>query len=64
MGSDTGRQNSRWQGRVISLMRDGLGFDDIAVKMGCPPEQVRLEAQILRDEGRLIEIYNSWRRPV
>ncbi len=49
--------NSAWQARVHGLMRQGLGYEDIAVLIGCDVASVRREASILQQEGRLTAMY-------
>lgn len=51
--ADLARANSAWMGRVHSLLRDGFGYDDIALKMGCDASLIRDEGRILREEGSL-----------
>lgn len=58
-----GRENSAWIGRVHALMREGCGYDDIAVKLRCDPALIRREAVILRAEERLIEMYRKSETP-
>lgn len=45
-----------WQSRVASLLRDGFGVEDIAIRMKCSTADVRREVEILRSEGRLRDI--------
>lgn len=45
-----------WQSRVASLLRDGFGVEDIAIRMKCDAYDVRREVEILRSEGRLRDI--------
>ena len=47
-----------WHCRVSALLRHGYGTEDIAIKLGCDVEHVRLEVDILREQGRLAEIYD------
>ena len=51
MGNALG--NSNWQTRVRSLLIDGFGVEDIAVKLGAQVADVRLEVQIMREDGTL-----------
>ena len=60
--TDTGHRNTAWQARVRQMMEQGAGYDDIAVKLGCDPALIRAEAEIYRQEGRLDEIYRTWRK--
>ena len=59
--ADTGRRNSAFLGRCHGLMREGFGYEDIAVKLSVDPEVVRFEADLLRKEGRLDDMYRAWR---
>lgn len=45
-----------WQSRVASLLRDGFGVEDIAIRMKCSTADVRREVEILRSEGRLRDV--------
>ncbi len=45
-----------WQSRVASLLRDGFGVEDIAIRMKCSTADVRREVEILRNEGRLRDV--------
>ena len=49
-------RNTAWQTTVRNLLRDGLGVEDIAVKLECEVAAVRREVKILRDEGRLMGV--------
>ena len=42
--------------RIEALLREGLGVEDIAVRLSCEVEAVRLAVRIFREEGRLVEI--------
>lgn len=57
--ADLGRSNSQWIARVSILLREGFGVEDIAIKLKCTVEAVRMEVKILR-ECRLLE--NIYRR--
>lgn len=48
--------NHAWKVKVHRLLRQGYGVEDIADKLTCDVSHVRLEVQILREEGRLIEV--------
>jgi hypothetical protein len=52
----TGQSNSTWQGRVVALLRQGYGAEDIAIRLNCAADDVRREMEILRQEGRLRDI--------
>ena len=43
------------------LMRHGLGYDDIAVRMGIDAKYIRAEAARLRGVGMLDVLYRVWR---
>ena len=60
--TDKGQRNSQFLGRVWSMMREGYGYEDIAVRLQCSLETVRFEAILLRKEGRLVSTYNHWRK--
>lgn len=60
--ADMGQRNSQFLGRVWAMMRDGYGYEDIAVRLQCSLETVRFEAILLRKEGRLVQTYNHWRK--
>lgn len=49
--------NEDWQWRVRSLLREGFGVEDIALKLCCDTEHVRAEVRILRREGVLAEMW-------
>lgn len=53
--------NSQWQSRVRSLLKEGLGSEDIAVKLRCDLAAVQREIQILRESGDLKKILASVR---
>ena len=59
--TDTGQRNSMFLGRCHSLMREGYGYEDIAVKLKVDAAVVRFEADLLRKEGRLDDLYREWR---
>jgi len=42
--------------RIEGLLRDGLGAEDIALRLSCDVEAVRLAVRIFREEGRIGEI--------
>jgi hypothetical protein len=44
------------------MIRDGYGVEDIAYEDGCPVEQVRMEVQILREEGELSRMFGPSER--
>ena len=52
----TPQANDMWQSRVRSMLADGLGSEDIAVKLGCARNDVVREVQILRDAGEFPKI--------
>ena len=53
----TPESNAMWQDRVKTLLRDGLGVEDIAIRTKTTAENVRREVEILRATGELTEIY-------
>ncbi len=52
----TPQQNTTWQTAVRSLLGEGYGAEDIAIRLGCAADDVRREMEILRQEGRLRDI--------
>lgn len=57
MDSKIARSNSQWIGSVNALLREGYGVEDIARRLKCSVEAVRLEVAILREEGLLERLY-------
>lgn len=57
MGS--AQSNTMWSSRVLSLLKDGFGAEDIAVIMKSDIASVRREVEILREEGTLAKIYGD-----
>ncbi len=51
-----------WQKSVRTLLRFGYGAEDIALRLRCGADDVRNEVAILREEGRLTEIYFNMRQ--
>ncbi|MEO0484978.1 MAG: hypothetical protein AAF092_03590 [Pseudomonadota bacterium] len=49
-------QPQDWRAHVHSLMAQGLGYDDIARRLGCSAVLVRREAMRVREQG-LVETY-------
>lgn len=52
----TPEQNSGWMVRVRTLLGQGFGVEDIAIKLKCAVADVRREVEIYRQEGRIKEI--------
>jgi hypothetical protein len=52
----TPQQNTSWMVKVRDLLGQGLGVEDIAIRLGCSAEDIRREIEIYREEGRLTEI--------
>ena len=48
----TNRSDDNWQRDVRTLLRTGLGVEDIALRLRCPVAAVRAEVAILRQERR------------
>lgn len=44
-------------GRVMALLAEGYGAEDIALKLECGADLVRREIKRLRQEGRLAEMF-------
>jgi hypothetical protein len=42
-----------WVARVSSMLREGFGAEDIALRLRCPLSAVRGEVMLLRAEGHL-----------
>ena len=53
--------NTQWIAMVRSMLFDGFGADDIAVKSQSDPEVVRDEIMLLREEGGLHPLYDAAR---
>lgn len=53
----TAQANSNWQGMVRTLLRDGLGVEDIALRLKCDVAHVRAEVEILRHSGDLARMF-------
>jgi len=53
------RANSTWIAKVTVLLRQGLGSEDIAVRLKCPVEDVRREIEIRRQSGDLTPLIRS-----
>lgn len=49
-------QNEHWQRKVHRMLGQGLGSEDIAVKLKCPADKVRLEITILRETHQLARV--------
>ncbi len=49
-------QNTGWMVRVRTLLGQGFGVEDIAIKLNCRVADVRREVEIYRQEGRIKEI--------
>ena len=56
---DKAGQNEEWQSKVKTLLLDGLGVDDIALKLGCKVEDVRDEFGILRASGEMKKMFGN-----
>ena len=52
----TPEQNTGWMVRVRTLLGQGWGVEDIAIKLKCSADDVRREVEIYRQEGRIKEI--------
>ena len=50
-------RNSQWIRRVRGALAEGLGVEDIALRLSCDVEDVRREVSILRENGALARIY-------
>lgn len=53
---DRASENSMWICQVREALSDGLGVEDIALKLSCDVEDVRQEVRILRDGWNLQNI--------
>lgn len=53
----TARANSQWIGRVKAMLADGLGVEDIALRLSCDVQAVRDEVSILRQTGVLNDMF-------
>lgn len=52
----TPHQNTTWMVQVRTLLGQGFGVEDIAIKLECSVADVRREVEIYRQEGRIKEI--------
>lgn len=50
--------NSQWIGQVNRLLREGLGVEDIAIRLKCDVEAVRVEVAILREMVALDDMFS------
>lgn len=57
--SGSSRANDAWSANVRTLLRDGLGADDIALRLHCAAADVRAEIRILRAEGVLATLWGQ-----
>lgn len=53
---DRASENSMWICQEREALSDGLGVEDIALKLSCDVEDVRQEVRILRDGWNLQNI--------
>jgi len=56
------QRNSMWQHTVRKMLGQGYGVEDIAVRRGYEPDDVRREIKILREAGELAAIYERCRK--
>ncbi len=49
-------QNTGWMVKVRTLLGQGFGVEDIAIRLNCRVADVRREVEIYRQEGRIKEI--------
>ena len=54
---DRATRNSMWICQVREALSDGLGVEDIALKLSCAVEDVRREVRILREGQNLQRIF-------
>lgn len=55
-------QNSEWIVRVRHMLGAGFGVEDIAIRLGCSADSVRLEIKIYRTQGTLIDVLGIKKR--
>jgi len=55
----TAQRNSNWQANVRTLLRQGYGVEDIALRLKCEADEVRREVAILRAEGWLSRAFGG-----
>jgi len=53
----TAEQNTQWICRVREALAEGLGVEDIALRLSCAVEDVRREVEILRETDNLGRLY-------
>lgn len=53
----TPKQNTSWICRVRTLLKEGFGVENIAIKLNCDVQAVRNEVVILRELGELGRMY-------
>ena len=49
--------NHKWIAQVRRLLMAGYGVEDIAIRLDCSVEDVRLEVKILREYGSLSRMF-------
>lgn len=47
---------NEWRVKAKSMLSEGFGVEDIALKLSVPPADVRQFVQALRTSGRLTEV--------
>lgn len=55
-------ENSKWITRVRHMLGVGFGVEDIAIRLGCTADDVRLEVEIYRKQGTLIDVLGIKKR--
>jgi DNA-binding NarL/FixJ family response regulator len=53
----TAETNTQWICRVREALAEGLGVEDIALRLSCAVEDVRREVEILRETDNLGRLY-------
>ncbi|MDE4189641.1 hypothetical protein [Phaeobacter gallaeciensis] len=53
----TAEMNTQWICRVREALAEGLGVEDIALRLSCAVEDVRREVEILRETDNLGRLY-------
>lgn len=53
----TAEMNTQWICHVREALAEGLGVEDIALRLSCAVEDVRREVEILRETDNLGRLY-------
>lgn len=53
------KKPATFDGRVLRLLREGYGAEDVALKLKCDPEMVRRSITRLREQGYLRKMWET-----